>query len=913
MNDSEARRRIAEDFDASFVVEAAAGAGKTTALVGRIAALIRAGRTSLDRILAVTFTDRAAGELKLRLRAELDEHGPALEAARIGTMHSLCADLLRELPLEAGVDPAFEIGGEELFDEAFDGWFAGVLAAPGDGVRRALSRPPPRRRSVRDELYTAARALVEHRDFDAPWRRDPLDRAAHLAGAAARLAPRFPGLRGLTAADAIEAELVALRRKHWSGEVHDLLDETLAPADADLAASLHAELRPLIDRYEAAKRRAGRLDFLDLLLRARDLLLTGALAGRFDDVFVDESQDIDPLQAEILDLLGGRIFVVGDPKQSIYRFRRADLACYESLKARLVARGAEVLQLGTSFRSVPGIQKAVNAAFQDRMPAYAPLLPGRPALTHPAVLSLPITVELYPDAVGAFVAWLVRDSGWGFAPRDVAVLLRRFQSFGRDQTADYVRALETRGLPHVLVGGRSFHDREEVLALRTALTAVEWPDDELAVFATLKGPLFGFGDDELLVWRDRGRPTDGAIGVALAILRELHAERNRRPFADTLARLLGAARAHAGFAFWRHGADVVANVRRLGEVARRHDAQSPSSFRAFVHYLQRAAEEGEVDPIVEEGTEGVRIMTVHGAKGLEFRVAILADPAANPVPTRPSRHVEGKLWAETILGAQPAELREHRDEALARDAEEEVRVAYVAATRARDLLVVPTHPGWADLLARHAERFEAPLDLAPPHPVGSDPWDGLVAGPATAEGERAHAEWAARRAQLLAPPPVPAPPPPPDIPVSVAQVAIDAGRPRGRRFGALVHAVLAAVGFDGAGLAALAAHHGRILGAAPDEIAAAALAAAAALIHPLFRRAAASPEVLREAPVYLYKQGAVVEGTLDLAFREGDGWTLVELKTEEASAERHGPQVAAYAEALAAATGLPVVGFILGV
>src|SRR5262249_62211799 len=120
----------------------------------------------------------------------------------------LCADPLRERPVEAGVDPGFELGGDDLFDEAFDGWFASVVAAPGEGVRRALRRAPPWRSSAREELRRAARARVERRDFDAPWRRDPFDRVAHLR----RVAERFPELRAGRDPHAIAAELARRRR-----------------------------------------------------------------------------------------------------------------------------------------------------------------------------------------------------------------------------------------------------------------------------------------------------------------------------------------------------------------------------------------------------------------------------------------------------------------------------------------------------------------------------------------------------------------------------------------------------------------------------------------------------------------------------------------------------------------------------
>ncbi len=201
--DAEARRRIAEDLDATLFVEAAAGTGKTTALVSRVVALIRSGRGSLDRIVAVTFTEKAAGEMKLRLRVEIEtarsnEATPAderarlenalsqLELTRIGTIHAFCGDLLHERPVEAGVDPVFEVAAEDqaesLLDTAFDSWFEEALADPPEGVRRVLRRRPrgPNAQGPRDALRSAVWHLQEHRDFPAAWQRDPFDRNPEL-------------------------------------------------------------------------------------------------------------------------------------------------------------------------------------------------------------------------------------------------------------------------------------------------------------------------------------------------------------------------------------------------------------------------------------------------------------------------------------------------------------------------------------------------------------------------------------------------------------------------------------------------------------------------------------------------------------------------------------------------------------
>jgi len=217
------------------------------------------------------------------------------------------------------------------------------------------------------------------------------------------------------------------------------------------------------------------------------------------------------------------------------------------VKDQLVSRGAGLVFLRTSFRATPAIQRFVNAAFapvmrEDRaalQAGYVPLAPARADhAAQPAVVALPVprpygrygltksAVDLSQhDAVAAFVAWLLRESGWTvterekpgealpIAPRHVCLLFRRFTHFREDVTRPYVEALEARGIPHLLVGGRSFHLREEVESLRTALAAIEWPDDELAVFATLRGSLFAICSAEK-IWRGRPLPPKGASADA---------------------------------------------------------------------------------------------------------------------------------------------------------------------------------------------------------------------------------------------------------------------------------------------------------------------------------------------------------------------------------------------------------------
>ena len=287
----------------------------------------------------------------------------------------------------------------------------------------------------------------------------------------------------------------------------------------------------------------------------------------------------------------------------------------------------------------------------------------------------------------------------------MCLLFRRFTSFNQDVTRPYVQALEARDIAHLLVGGKSFHDREEVETVRAALTSVEWPDDELSVFATLRGALFAIGDDSLLEYRHHfGRfhpyqvPQNLAahlqpVGDALTLLRELHQRRNTRPVADTLNDLLIATRAHVAFALRPGGEQALANVLHVADLARRYEADGGLSFRGFVSALGEAADRAEAPeaPILEDGSDGVRMMTVHKAKGLEFPVVVLVDPTCKLSRDSADRHLDASrdLCAVRLAGWAPADLLDHEPLEVERDRHEGHRLAYVAATRARDLLVVP--------------------------------------------------------------------------------------------------------------------------------------------------------------------------------------------------------------------------------
>ena len=1157
---AENRELITSALDQTLIVEAAAGTGKTTELVARIVALIAERRATIGQIVAVTFSEKAAGELKLRLREELerarskvDAASPAsplldaaihdFEEAHISTIHTFCADLLRERPVEACVDPAFAVltdtQAERLFEEGFSAWLHEQLGKPDEGVRRSLRRPVKWRYDDDNDdgpierLRAAARGLREWRDHDAPWRRPVYDRQREIKQLMARL-KAFADLTAkpikrddklsVSAAmarqtsqdlerqrrmvgdmvpdgiwDGWEAALVALadnydfarlRKGKGTGAAFAIgvtRDQAIAAhadliralvefrnlADADLAALLHHEMRDCLQRYESRKQEAGALDFLDLLIKARDLVCNNEdvcheFRERFRVILVDEFQDTDPLQAELLLCLAGdgagtvrpgALFIVGDPKQSIYRFRRADVGAYRRIADGLGDSGATAVTLQTSFRSVPSIQHFVNAAFSEDMNGdratlqaeYVPLLPHRPDVPEqPSVIALPIAYpygrnlygpptvaqsalnEAQPGAIGAFVAWLLSDEcSWTVSDgekrrkivaSDVCLLFRRFLHFGRDITRGYVESLEARGIPHLLVGGKTFHEREEVDAVRTALTAIEWPEDELSVYATLRGPLFAIGEEELLEYHSLARafhpyrsPADlperlHPIQKALGALKELHGARNHRPVADTIGRLIAMTRAHAGFILWRGGEQVLANVLHISDLARRYEMEGGLSFRGFVDMLHDASSRADSPeaPILEEGSEGVRLMTVHKAKGLEFPVVVLADIACKLSLEDASRYLEPekKLCAVRIGGWSPLDLQEHNDEEAKRDEAEGIRLAYVAATRARDVLVVPAvgdgpwDKGWVRPLNRALypppEQWQSPTTargvplfkgkvtimpdaradgqpvddtIKPGTYVMTDPgsgqqysvvwWDPLLlqAAPDDARGLRreelisknAAAEdvaadranydaWLQKRAAtqaagakatmrvLTATEMAEASKAQADH-ITIEDAGFGVLRPSGKRFGTLVHAVLATLPLHATAEDAreLAALHAKLFGAPDDERDAAAGIAVKLLAHPRFdsaRSAAkAGRRVWREAPVSLRMDDqdgvpSLVDGQIDLAYETDSGWVIVDFKTdiEIASAQdAYKQQVALYVEAVRRATGQPATGVLLRV
>lgn len=813
--DETARQRVRTELDRNFLVEAGAGTGKTRLLVDRIENLVKSGRARLRNVVAITFTEKATAELRVQIRLRIESALPTaagevrdrlrtaiadLEIAPISTIHAFTADLLRERPVEAGVDPAFTVADElaaSLFrTEAWDRWLEKQKDAAPEGLREAIEYGV-----LLGQLRAAGDQLLRYRDVvnrnldRGSMPADPLqwlegaepiirkcvgcigtdcldheDRAVADLGA---LGQTLDVLRRLAKPEARRTILAGLKLKiggnqgNWKRgtlkvikmqlqTLHDELENLRAAHSHWLAAGAVNWLRGYVAEYQALKAREGTLDFDDLLITARDLLRDNKdvrryFQERFQAILVDEFQDTDPLQSEIIFFLAedgpaadrwtdvrlrpGKLFIVGDPKQSIYAFRRADIETYELAKTVLSRSGA-VEFITANFRSIEEVITAVNKTFEGRMTAppdgaYQPdYVALQPSTETRSVGDLPALVLLYPDpddeledgaqvrraleaeTLAAFLrqnidrgVWKVEKEDRPARFGDIALLFR-----GMSDVPIYEESFKRYDIPYRVTSSRTFHKREEVGWLLNVLHAVEHPTDSLAVWGALRSPLLGCSDREIyesvaaggsLDYRMvRGTQTPESISAAYEILRELHANRNFWSVPRMVEEALVRTHALPTFLLTPQGEQRVANLLKVMTLARALEESGILTFRAFVHWL-RDMEEQAVDeaesPTVEEGDNVVRIMSIHAAKGLEFPIVVIPDLgriAGGGTDPLLLQRVRGTFAVYVGKAGQswPVQTKSYEDlkrDSVRRDDAERLRVLYVAMTRAKDVLVLP--------------------------------------------------------------------------------------------------------------------------------------------------------------------------------------------------------------------------------
>ena len=823
----ENREKAANEFRRDLAVDASAGTGKTSTLVARVTNLFLARpELSADHVLLLTFTDKAAAEMKARvtegwerlfaatqetgsidevgrraaawnplvrvpapsypdfpsLRRRVEEMVDGVGRLSVTTFHSFCARVLRSFPAEAGVDPLFEVLPETATADAWDAAFRKFLQVEFGGEEvlpeweRILSRlpdpsvawrvirrlclfqrdllrgPSPDFGSPEDFLGFLVREYAPSVDyfraFVAAIQAPADDPAAERFGEALRVLevaweavsrgdlPSAAASAGEGAAAFTLDLRKAASRKRFPrpegprlSEVRDALlrffRQVADVPDGDAAARfLVARAGAALASFEAAK--GSGLDFMDLLLRASDLLagnpgVARRLGERFRHIFVDEFQDTDPLQAGVLRAIAadgapGRLFVVGDPKQSIYGFRRADIQVYRKFRDGMVDAGGEKVPLTRNFRSRPDLLATLSGLFsrvlsggEDFSPAYARVEADRndPGEGHPVALYRLDPAVDEPEFLAALIERIVgstkvRERGVERPAsfRDVAVLYRSDAS--GEVLSGYRAALAAAGIPHVVPSRKGFFLRQEVQDLRMVLSAVDVPADRSAMHAALKTIFFGLSDEEILpLHGEDPAAAPPRAREALALLSRLSGRRGRASLPDLLAALYGETGVDFVAARLPDGERIVRNLSKAAEMARAFEWGGAGSLKLFLAEIRRKTDEGREEdevPDFEEGEDAVRLSTIHGAKGLEFPVVILGGISRGgrkgPEGVRADR-VRGlsavifpgfrtySAFRQVPGAGRPVTFEEWEKE---KTVAEERRLLYVAATRAKDRL-----------------------------------------------------------------------------------------------------------------------------------------------------------------------------------------------------------------------------------
>lgn len=853
--DQDARDRIAEDLGTTLFVEAGAGSGKTKALVDRIVALVAAG-VAIDQIAAITFTEKAAAELRERVRTRLlhqvadagddSVYAAALERldhAAISTLHAFAQRLLFEHPIEAGLPPGVEVldelGSQLAFDDRWERQLPVLLADPDlaapllvadalgigpthlrglavafednwDLVEERLDRvPPPPAVDVGplcsalralaaeaeacsdpdDKLALALRTLEPYADAlaAAAAAADPVDGLTTVAELLRGSEPRFATVKG-------EPFKVLGNKGNWAGDTERMgrLKAELFAVGAERDALCAALTEAVIHRLAAAvggfvldgvaeRRASGRLRFHDLLVLAREVLrhpehgadVRASVRERYRRLLIDEFQDTDPIQVDLAVLIAatgpvdgrswseietdpGRLFFVGDPKQSIYRFRRADIATYLRCQDRF-GTGDATVALTSNFRSAGPVIDWVNEVFAalithepDSQPRYMALDPTQPAPSvGPGVVVFGELHEDKPSAdelrsrEAAGVVAAVRaaiDEGWTVRERngpaegteraarlgDITILLP-----ARTALPALERALEAAGIAYRAETASLVYSSAEVRDLMTIARAIDDPTDALAVVAALRTPAFGCGDDDLARHRlvhggswdhrrlDGSLPADDPVVEALAWLAGCHAERTWTTPAAMLDRIARERRLYEfGVLDGRHR-EVWRRLRFVIDQARAWTDSTGGDLRAYLRWARlQASESARVAETVlpETDTDAVRIMTVHASKGLEFPITVVSGLTTQAQGIRSGVQVafppDGGIGYRFGAANTTATFERFAPVDEEMGAHERLRLLYVACTRASDHLVVSVHRTPAGPRGSLASELAAAIDPA---------------------------------------------------------------------------------------------------------------------------------------------------------------------------------------------------------
>lgn len=923
--DKEARERAESDLENTYLVDAGAGTGKTTVLVSRVMNILLNEKSTLDRIVVITFTEKAAGELKFRIREEIDKQLKDanakgnqkiketlsraiadIEKAPISTIHSFCTSILKERPIEAGLTPNFEVADEFesaiLFDEGWEEWLEAELSEE-DKENEALKLAIKLELKLND-LRDIAKKIFDNRDF--LWCiEDP--------------APDAP----------------ATRKILWW-------------------------LKGAVEYIEKLANERDVVDFQDLLLKTRNLLKNKKEVRRYfiekyDYILVDEFQDTDPLQAEIVFFLAeekpiandwsecklkpGKLFLVGDPKQSIYGFRRADIEMYSEVKD-IIEKQGRIEALKQNFRTVKNIIDWVNKKFGEIIkesgyqPQYIKISPYRgeesqTERTSVWFLNVPLPEDISKkefskdtirkreaESVAIFInsvvnnweVWDKKSNGWrklGYG--DIALLF-----LTRTGLKFFERAFKKHQIPYISVGATTFLTKTEIADVINCLKAINNPQDNIAMIGALRSSFFGFSDEEIFLARENGldfdytkpMPQNEHVEIfedAYRLLNKLHKKRNETKISSLIMELYDRTMAPAVYLGEQGEEQRIGNLMKIVEMAREFENISAFTFGMFVDYIenqQYASEGGEEEAMVWEADDPfVRLMTIHGAKGLEFPLVIIADH------TLEKGRGKNNKWkiifdrknnkVELIINAKMTKGEELTlwDEEEVKNLAEVNRLLYVACTRARDYLILPCSSqirqnAFTDMLVMERGQNEInPDELNRGTPSLPKESRKPVTINYSAELEKWRAEKSEKLNKIMREdrfksvtslykgeqlPPIVAP-----------------SAEEKRKIGSLVHSALEAIALEPTKkdniretIEAL-----NLEGLADIALERAVEMVNKALETNLLQRALKAKALQKEYPIVMEENGAIISGRVDLAFVEDGGIVVVDYKTDEVATE----------------------------
>jgi ATP-dependent helicase/nuclease subunit A len=1025
----------------NLVIEAGAGTGKTTAIVAEVLKLmLEREDLALERVVLMTFTEKAAGEIADRIREALEElqsavsswpvgsptplvtiddperarsaiahHLANIDSLRSQTIHSFCQSLLRSFPIEAGLDPQFKIieGFERslLYGQLYDAWL--------DQETRVDPQPDVVREwellfahvgylfQIRELVLTLfeRRDLLMETEYDfgdfavdvlpkleeaVVWiRRDVAtckDSAAARVAAHVRSVPFQGGsvdewieylqpvagslrLIDLRYCGALKEPMVVLR----SGDKGDSIYDRLVSHRAALA--LLAMTRRFLSYLDAEKRKLGVVDFDDLLLRTLAVLGDEAVLARaraqFDFIFVDEFQDTDRTQARIIDKLArdaggayvpGKTIVVGDPKQSIYGFRRADPETYYRMTEDLGRGGAERRILDDQFRSDPPLLDAVNAMFARLFPEQ-PL--HDPNVFRPAYHTLHARAQTrrkldthvtlidaqHDEKSDRFFAEAEAIAEWIRANRSSNALdLQRFAILFRRLTKidDYLDTLDRYGIPYVLPPTRLFLDRRAPVDLLAVLRAIAYPFDLGAQISAARTPYFGLTDVEIAdVSQEVPGEAWSTFTAAIAQVAEASRHLTVSQLIDLVVATCSIERVYDA------SADGIRHHRHLEHVraiAFEYDQRLGGSVRQFVDEIaRRRAEPEEMEPsLADESQNAVRILSVHAAKGLEFDTVILPDLSFPTTSSEATQIFTVEEPRSIVLSGRAesisANFRFFGEDKLKkvstrREEAEMRRLFYVAVTRAKTEVVFvcnlheeTKNAGFLKCLNDALGTDKASLAAMWPE-AGRDVRETVI-GPVAFEKVDVHAAGARTRprlrdqaleAELAVSPIVPlAIPSPTDVTetLSVSEVASRRAGSRNRAAGILLHRVLEL--WDGrTEVEPLLRQLAVEAGADADAVTRVRKRLATIARSPMLQRIARAETIGREVSVHFVEDGTPVERRIDRILREQTGGAPHDLVIDYKSGNpdpqrvtRDRDQVERYCHAVAAITGHACAGVL---